>query len=339
LRGYAKDLITARFNTRGSHQMRSAVVYVIDKNGYELARHAATSFLLTQSNFQDVHVFCHNFMPDPSDRLLKIAQETGVQVHIEPIDDPKLNEIKRNQYTTKAALLKFKAVNEIADAYDRVLYVDHDILFFEEVFLEKVNLEDFPVGAVYDLAEISGLANRSFAHNCGQNNRSAHYFNTGFMLFDCSKWDRELEDRYLQLLEEHNLKCDYKTSCTTIEQCAFNRLFENNWKRLTLNFNMQACAIFTGKWAHASVRHYQGKRKFLPIQPWRNDSRDVRLIKRVRTALGYPDFLYPSFNILYGLNAIRRKANIEGANKAIDLAELMFSEPIQASKKARSPGF
>jgi hypothetical protein len=32
--------------------MRSAVVYVIDKNGYELARHAATSFLLTQSNFQ-----------------------------------------------------------------------------------------------------------------------------------------------------------------------------------------------------------------------------------------------------------------------------------------------
>jgi hypothetical protein len=39
--------------------MRSAVVYVIDKNGYELAWHAATSFLLTQSNFQDLHVFCH----------------------------------------------------------------------------------------------------------------------------------------------------------------------------------------------------------------------------------------------------------------------------------------
>jgi lipopolysaccharide biosynthesis glycosyltransferase len=77
--------------------MRSAVVYVIDKNGYELARHAATSFLLTQSNFQDMHVFCHNFMPDPADRLIKIAQETGVQVHIKPIDDPNLNEIKRNQ--------------------------------------------------------------------------------------------------------------------------------------------------------------------------------------------------------------------------------------------------
>jgi lipopolysaccharide biosynthesis glycosyltransferase len=314
--------------------MRNAVVYVIDKNGYELARHAATSFLLTQSNFQDVHVFCHNFMPDPADRLIKIAQEAGVQVHIEPIDDPNLNEIKTNQYTPKTALLKFKSVNEIAHAYDRVLCVDHDILFFEEVFLEKVSLEDFPVGAVYDLAEISGLANRGFAQNCRQNNRSAHYFNSGLMLFDCSKWHRELEHRYLQLLEEHSLKCDYKTFCTTIDQCVFNRLFENNWKRLTLNFNMQACAIFTGKWAHASVRHYQGKKKFLPIQPWRNDSRDLRLIKRVRTALGYHDFFYPPFNILYGLNAIRKKANIERANKAITLAELMSSEPIQASQNA-----
>ena len=309
--------------------MKNAVVYLTDKNGYELARHAATSFLLTQSNFHDMHVFCHNFMPDPADRLIKIAQETGVRVHIEPIDDPILNEIKTNQYTPKAALLKFKSVNEIAHAYDRVLCVDHDILFFEEVFLEKVNLEDFPVGAVYDLAEISGLANWSFAQNCRQNNRSAHYFNSGFMLFDCSKWDREFGDRYLQLLEEHSLKCDYKRSCTTIDQCAFNRLFENNWKRLPLNFNMQACAIFTSKWAHASVRHYQGKRKFLPIQSWRNDSRDVRLIKRVRTALGYRDSLYPPSNMLYGLNAIRKKANIERANKAIALAELMSFEPLQ----------
>jgi lipopolysaccharide biosynthesis glycosyltransferase len=317
-----------------THPIKSAAVYVVDKNGYELVRHAATSFLVTQSNFQDVHVFCHNFMPDPADRLIKIAQETGVQVHIEPIDDPNLNEIKINQYTPRAALLKFKSVSQIAHAYDRVLYVDHDILFFEEVFLEEVDLEGFPVGAVYDLAEISGLANPSFAQNCHNNNRSAHYFNTGLMLFDCSQWDRELEYRYLQLLEAHSLKCDYKTNCTTIDQCAFNRLFENNWKRLSLNFNMQACAIFTGGWAHASVRHYQGKKKFLPIQPWRNDSRDLRLIKRVRTALGYHDFLYPPCNIMYGLNAIRKKGNIERANIAITLAELMSSEPIQASQNA-----
>src|SRR5260370_9221217 len=97
---------------------------------------------------------------------------------------------------------------------------------------------------------------------------------------------------------------------------------------------MQACAIFTDKWARASVRHCQGKRKFLHIEPWGNDYGDVRLIKRVRRAVGYHDFLYPPFNILYGLNAIRKKANIERANKAITLAELMSSEPIQASQNA-----
>ena len=58
--------------------MRNAAIYVIDEKGYELARHAATSFILTQSNFEDIHVFCHKFLPSSSDRLIGVAQKNGV---------------------------------------------------------------------------------------------------------------------------------------------------------------------------------------------------------------------------------------------------------------------
>jgi len=310
--------------------MRSAVVYVIDEKGYELARHAAASFILTQTDVPDVHVFCHNFLPSPSDSLIRVGQENGVRVHIESINEPNADGMDTFGHITKTAFLKFEAIDRVSDAYDRVLYVDHDILFFENIFLEQINLKGLPIGAVYDIADIGGLTDPDFLQNCRQNNRSAHYFNSGFMLFDCSQWNHELKGKYLQLSKEHRLNCDYKRKCISNDQCSFNRLFENNWKRLPLNFNMQACTKFTPRWARASVRHYQGPSKFLPIRPWRNDARDFRLIRRIRKALGDNDLWYPPLNILFGLNAIRRKAWVKRANENMALAELMSSKPMAA---------
>jgi lipopolysaccharide biosynthesis glycosyltransferase len=312
--------------------MRNAVVYVTDKKGCELTWHAATSFMLSQSNFHDLYIFCHNFMPVSTDRLIKIGRENGVRVHFEPIDDPRIVDLKSVGHITKTTFLKFESIDRVAHAFDRVLYIDHDILLFEDLFLEKINLEEHPVGAVYDIAEISGITNPSFALHCLQNNRSTHYFNAGFMLFDGSKWDPELKGRYFQLLNWHQANCDYKKNCKSNDQCVFNLLFEKNWKRLPLNFNMQGCAKFTDKWAHAPVRHYQGASKFLPVRPWRNDTRDINLIRRVRKVLGYNDpFHLPSFNILFGLNRIRNKPRIVRAEKAMAFAEQMFSKPMNES--------
>jgi hypothetical protein len=306
--------------------MRSAVVYVIDEKGYELARHAATSFILTQAGFQDAYLFCHNFIPNPSDPLIEVGLKHGVRVHINPIESP-LNETTQSQLS-KTHFLKMEAVDKIVKAFDRILYVDYDILFFEELFLEKVNLEGLPVAAVYDIAETGCLTNPDFIKNCRQNNRSPHYFNSGFMLFDSSKWNQELKGKFLQLSLEHKIKCDYKKDCHLNDQCSFNRLFENNWKRLPLNFNVQGCAKFTGRWGRAPVRHYQGPRKFIPVRPWRNDARDMRFIKRIREALGYKDGWYPPSNILFGFNAFKRRAWIRKVNKAMDVVELMASEPM-----------
>jgi choline dehydrogenase-like flavoprotein/lipopolysaccharide biosynthesis glycosyltransferase len=328
--------LAARVRPDRSYEMRNAVVYVIDEKGYELARHAAASFILTQFNFQDMHVFCHKFMPSRKDRLINVGEENGVRVHIEPIDDPQIEKLDCIGHITHTAHLKLKSVEMISHAYDRVLYVDYDLLFFEQIFLEKIDLEGFPIGAVYDIAVSSGMTDADFIQNCLKNNRSPHHFNSGLMLFDCSQWDYKSKEKYMQLLDEHQVKCDYMKKCLQNDQCIINRLFENNWKRLPLAFNMQASAKFTGKWAHASVRHYQGTRKFLPVRPWRNDSRDIRLIRRIRKALGYNDPWRFPLGILFRLNGRRNMVKADRSSKAIADVELMFSQPMPDREVAGS---
>jgi lipopolysaccharide biosynthesis glycosyltransferase len=263
-------------------------------------------------------------MPSPNDRLIDVGEENRVRVHIEPISDPDLEKINSVDRITNTAHLKIKSVEMISHAYDRALYVDCDVLFCEQIFLEKVNLEGFPIGAVYDIAVSSGMTDADFMQNCRKNNRSPHFFNSGFMLFDCSKWDRNSKEKYIQLLNKHQVSCDYRKKCQPNDQCIINLLFENNWKRLPLDFNMQGCAKFTDRWAHASVRHYQGASKFLPVRPWRNDSRDIRLIRRIRKALGYKDPWHLPLGILFKLN---RRRNILQAD-----VERMSSQPMQGYK-------
>ncbi len=73
--------------------------------------------------------------------------------------------------------------------------------FSTRSFLKKINLEGLPVGAVYDIAETGCLTDPDFVKNCRQKKRSPHYFNSGFMLFDSSKWNHELNAKFLQFSE------------------------------------------------------------------------------------------------------------------------------------------
>ena len=311
-----------------NNKMRNAVVFATNKKCFQLARHAATSFILTQTQFQDVYIFCHTLLPNPKDRLIDVGEEHGIRVHMEPISDPYFEKLHSSGYLKKIVQhLKLKSLETISHAYDRVLFVDCDILFYDQISLDKVDLEGFPIGAAYDIAVTSEITGPDFLQNCRLNNRSPHYFNSGFMLFDCAKWDGNSREKYIELLNKHQMNCDYLGECPHNDQCIYNLLFENNWKKLPLNFNMQACAKFTDRWKEASVRHYQGDNKFLPARPWRADSREILLMRRIREALGYNDPPPLPLSVMFKLNRLRNKRNPERTNKAIARLEQMDSHP------------
>jgi lipopolysaccharide biosynthesis glycosyltransferase len=202
--------------------------------------------------------------------------------------------------------------------------VDNDILFFADISVDAIELDGFPVAAVHDIAEVGGITDAAFLKNCDANHRSRHYFNSGFMLYDSDKWmEASLRAGYMAHLDSHQHYCEYKNPCATNDQCVFNRLFENNWKRLPLDYNFQACAKFTDRWNSASVKHYQGMPKFIPMRPWRLDRRDVRLIRKIRRLLGYRDFGLPYLGISYFLNTIRNHAKINRVESAISAVECL----------------
>jgi hypothetical protein len=88
---------------------------------------------------------------------------------------------------------------------------------------------------------------------------------------------------------------------------------------------MQACAKFTDRWKDAAVRHYQGDNKFLPARPWRTDSREIFLMRRVREALGYSDPWRLPLSMIFRLNRLRNRRNAERTDKAIAHLENTYS--------------
>jgi hypothetical protein len=73
---------------------------------------------------------------------------------------------------------------------------------------------------------------------------------------------------------------------------------------------MQAGAKFTQNWKTASVRHYCGPRKFIPLAPLRSDRRDVEYLNMIHEILGRPTSkLSLGYEFLHFLNSIRNFRN------------------------------
>lgn len=306
--------------------MRNAAVYVTDQNGYELTRHAAASLILSQRDIPDVHIFCHRFAPDQTDRLIELGRENSVRVHLETIEDTRFIDKGPKGRIPTTVFLKLSVVERLIPMYDRILYVDYDILFLNAIDIANITFDGHPVAAVYDLAHIGGRLEPNFAECCREHGLSEHYFNAGFMLFDCARWDSRFTDTYQELVNAHQTSCGYtKGKCTTNDQCVFNMLFSDRWKKLPIHWNMQSCAKFTNQWTGAAVRHYQGAHKFLPARPWRNDARDTALLNQIRDALGYQDRLPALSSVLFPLNRIRKNREARWANTTIAQAEEMTS--------------
>jgi lipopolysaccharide biosynthesis glycosyltransferase len=299
--------------------MRTAIALVTDQPGYELARHAAVSIIMSQKSEYDLYVFCHKFEPPKQDPIFSYAASKAIRLEMLLITDKVSETFLTHGHITTATLLKFEAVDRLAKQYDRILYSDIDILFFKDIGIDTIDFQNKPLAAVVDVGEwltkiytieTNGPSPGGEVFNEFE---SIDYFNAGLLLFNCSMWESErFRTRYVELLTEHDEHCIYKKHCRTIDQCALNRMFEGQWVKLPLGYNLQACAKFTEQWKVAEARHYTGSKKFLPIKFWRNDRRDTLYIREIQRSLGYKVGIYlPFASYIYELNERRHKSNAD----------------------------
>ncbi len=299
--------------------MGNAATYVTDVNGYNLTLYSAVSFALTQKIPHDVFIFCHGFQPEKERSVEDFFSRTAHRIIFKRIDNKKIEGLSTKGHVPKTAYLKIICVAELIKNYSRVLYADNDLLFFSSLELNSVQFDGCPVAAVMDIAECGHLTDPEFASTCRANGVSPRYFNSGLMLFDRLNWqESSVLPSYYSLLAEHQHTCKYKKHCRTNDQCVLNRVFENSWISLPFDYNMQACLKHSKHWTNASVRHYQGPDKFIPLKARRNDYKDARLVNDIEKILGKKGTKWSFMNlIVLSMNRIRLFKKIKKAERAL----------------------
>jgi lipopolysaccharide biosynthesis glycosyltransferase len=288
--------------------MKVCFAYVTDKKGFELAGLSAISVALSQPRPCHIHVFCHNFLPEGTSRWSEEVVKLGAKLTFSQIGDAAVEQYRTHGHVTTPTLLKLTAVAALVPDFDRVVYLDNDVLVFEDLKIGDLDFGSYPIGAVtdMDLSATGVLRNSGWGSASAGVRGTGDYFNAGVMIFASANWRDAFLATYAAALERHDHGCVYKLDCTSIDQCAVNTTFADNWLKLPATYNMQAGSKFTSSWQTAAVRHYCGPRKCVPLQAFRSDGRDVRTTNAIRGRLGFPKsrlgFVY---EFLFSLNRIR----------------------------------
>lgn len=305
--------------------MRIALAYVTDERGFDLAVYSAMSIAISQRSCCDVHIFCYRFNPAQPEALARALALRGHGLALHPISDDAVEGHQTCGHVTTPSLLKITAVEVLIQVYDRVVYLDNDVLVFDDLNVAAIDFDGCPVAAVVDMdiSRTGALRDAAWARPGATSRDISHYFNVGVMAFESSSWrGANYYDQYAASLHRHDIACRYKLSCTSIEQCALNEVFEDRWARLPARYNMQAGAKFTSAWKTALVRHYCGPRKFLPLSWFRNDARDVRLLNDIMRAAGLPSRSPALFELPFRLNCLRHYASAASMRRFLSVLEV-----------------
>lgn len=309
--------------------MRSAILFVTDKNGLNLAEHSAAVALLTQHTTHYL-IFCVGFEPPSKNALISSGQNMGKVVEYRPLTAAQeivdsYRSKGAHSHVSSAALLKMNAVWSLHAECDRALYIDNDVLLMRDFALNRLDFEGAPIAAVYDIAKVGGIGRGADFHaRCLATGLSPHYFNSGVIAANFSSFASAHVKLYQDALVRHSTNCTYEENCSCDDQCAWNIAFRSDWKRLPLSHNFQACALFNAGWADATARHYVGAQKFLPVKAWRNDRKDTALIAQARKLLGLSATKKQSLDITRRLNMIRNLRMRKSADEALAAVSRMY---------------
>lgn len=313
--------------------MRSAILWVTDERGLDLAEHSVAVALLTQRATPCL-IFCVGFAPPASTNLSLAAKRLGGAVEYRPLEKrettQKLHRGKgAHKHVSSAATLKMDALWSLKGELDRALYVDNDVLLMGDFGLEAIDFEGLPLAAVYDFAKVGELGDDiGFHRRCEENGLSPHYFNAGVLAIDLAALSEKHVEAYQTGLIDHFNRCGYNPACSCNDQCVWNMTFAGAWKRLPLSHNFQACAMFNKGWQAAKARHYVGPAKFIPLRKWRNDRKDTALIREAQILLGLSPVRKAGLGIIRHLNVLRNAAARRSAGRAVARAEEMHKAAI-----------
>lgn len=215
---------------------------------------------LDRSGRLDHHAYLVGDLPDS---LLGVFPE-GVQVHHLP-EYPRAIHYSPTTHVPLAAVLRLFALEELAQLYRRVIYLDGDVFQAWGSLADLLDLPETgrPLAAVRDRSCWPALERsrqqKSYVEalnpKIGEN-----YFNSGVLLVNVPVWaSGGYSAAALDFFQQNQGLCRY------VDQSALNAVIEGNWDSLSPGWNWQmsktSYPMLSGR--RPRLVHFTG-----PIKPW-----------------------------------------------------------------------
>ena len=304
---------------------RLAVVYIGDTNYHELTLYSLASIARTHQAPLDLHLMQSGYDATMDPAFVRLITSRGHRLFASRVafaapENRARTHARIYSYITDTMFLKAAAIESLAKQYDYVLYMDSDMLVFDDLRLEALAGFTETAAACIDMTIAIDVAEPSHAKKFRHKTLSpCAIFNSGMILVNTREWrKRNTYTRFLESLIQHESECPYFTSCEPNDQCAFNTALAGSWRPLELTLNVQKVAMHTQAWSQATVRHYTGRNKFLPLSMHRCDEREYSLLCSISrdAGLAHPGPFYDG-GLSYWLNGFRRFRAVRKAERAI----------------------
>lgn len=133
---------------------------------------------------------------------------------------------------SRTAYVRLAAAELLPETVERVLYLDCDLLFFDEAaYLWETDMGGRPLAAVPDCGIMTSARRRREKAACIGLSPDAPYFNSGVLLLDLGAWRREDYTRSLLALAKEKAYPHH-------DQDVLNDFFRDNWQSLPLRWNV-----------------------------------------------------------------------------------------------------
>lgn len=297
-----------------------AAVYITDARYHDMTLYSLASLARSQTTPLALCIVQSGYsrpVPPALESMVKSRGHTLELINIEaaaPVTTPiSVDVLEKYRHISATTFLKTRAIDAIASRFDYILYLDGDVLIFDDLEIERVVGFPETIAACLDLSSSTGIDDPEFFINCEGHGVSPSFFNAGVMLVNARRWlQTNVSARYTEnLLRHRDQGCPYFNTCSPNDQCALNMTLGREMQRLPTVWNTQKSALHTSAWETASIRHYTGPRKFLPIRAWACDRREHALLWAISHEydLPAPTGLY-DFGLSYALNKIRRRKTV-----------------------------
>jgi len=211
------------------------VAIAFDQN-YLVQFYALLTSIFHNNKENDIHI--HAIVSGLSESIKEKIRVYAIQnnsiITYYLIDEQIVSQYVLNNSRTSAVYYRLYFPLLVPAFVKRLLYLDTDTLVLNNLTeLYDTNLENYPVGAVYDnwvkTAPYLGI------------NQEGQYFNSGVLLIDVEKWKAQhISERSFTFLRDNPEKIHY------VDQDALNAVLQNNWKRLDEKYNLMYSYISEG---------------------------------------------------------------------------------------------